>query len=186
MEIVASEPGNSSPVPGPKNRTRFWDGTVTDNDGSATAPRTIRRFRHRTRQSDTACRHGFWNGPLLFTMDYLMLMSETQTTAVSRKPSGAGTEPKRKRPRGDACSILLVASRWLKQQLDLFNRVLERSHRVYGHLQMGHDHAVLNRLVTNRHVPVSLQREGHNLAAVAVVANPVGVNERSAMAANAR
>ena len=54
------------------------------------------------------------------------------------------------------------------------------------HLQLGDDHAVSNRFVTNRRVSVSLQREGHNVTAVAMVAYPVGANDRSAMAANSR
>ena len=51
---------------------------------------------------------------------------------------------------------------------------------------MSHNYVVLDRLVSNCHVPVSLQRDSHSLAVVAEVAYPVGANDRSAMAANAR
>ena len=129
---------------------------------------TIRRFRYRTRQGNSACRDGFWNGPLIFTMDYLMLRSGKQPSAVAREPRGAGNEPKRERTRGERRSILLRAGRWLQHQFDLLNRGLEGHHRVDRHAQMGHDNAVPMRCVADCHVSEGFQREVHNPGAVAI------------------
>ena len=90
------------------------------------------------------------------------------------------------RTRGDGCSVLLTVYRWANHQLDLLNRRPERPHRMHRHPEMSHNYVVLDRLVSNCHVPVTLERDSHNLAVVAEVAYAVGTNDGSATAADTR
>ena len=90
------------------------------------------------------------------------------------------------RTRGDGSSVLLTVCRWVNHQLDLLNRRSERPHRMHRHPEMSHNYVVLDRAVSNFHIPVSLQRDSHSLAVVAEVAYAVGTNDRAAKAADAR
>jgi hypothetical protein len=89
-------------------------------------------------------------------------------------------------PRCDGSSVLLNACRWVNHQLDLLNRRPERPHRMHRHPEMSHNNVVLDRLVSNCHVPVTLERDSHSLAVVAEVAYAVGTNDGSATAADTR
>jgi hypothetical protein len=74
----------------------------------------------------------------------------------------------------------------LNHKLNLFNRILERHHRVDWHPQMSNNYAVANSFVANRHISKSFQGEGRNPSIVAVIAHPIGINERCARASEAR
>ena len=111
-----------------------------------------------------------------------------QSSGCAPRSGGSMTafQTSAREPRCDGSSVLLIACRWVNHQLDLLNRRSERPHRMHRHPEMSHNYVVLDRLVSNCHVPVTLERDSHSLAVVAEVAYAVGTNDGSATAADAR
>jgi hypothetical protein len=104
-----------------------------------------------------------------------------------KRVRGAGNEPKRERPRGEWRSILLGATRWLRHQLDLLDRLFEDGQRGEGYSQMRHDYPVCNALGANGHVAHGFQTNMNNsVIGQTKSAYPVGENDWGTHAAEGR